>query len=274
VIPRHPTGLVSRHRYIADGRVCRSVRLRRARTEAGYKITPAQPRCAISSPTRRTKMLFLNSPSNCSDGRPDLIRAAELPALASVASTAVRRSSIARIESTSTSIGTPDPTLFSSSSRRRTTALGRPAPVSTSHGGGYSPKKPYAMTGWAASAYCGGSKISSLDGNDQDAVDHRCPRISQRAANGGSEQRPGLAAWPEMNKALKERTIRWLAGGINAIPGEFHLLGSLAREDSRGTSKRHPGNTHFAGWRGIYKEEDETKSLRKIFEEKKGRDRN
>jgi aspartate aminotransferase len=168
--------------------------------EQGYKITPAQLAAAI---TPRTKLFFLNSPSNPTGAA---YSGAELKALGAVLDQHAQvlmaademYEHIYWATEPYLSFAQANPQLYS-----RTITIN-----------GVS--KAYAMTGWRI-GYCGGPKeIVAAMSTIQGQSTSNASSISQRAATvalNGSQ-----ACVIEMNKAFKERHD-FVVAGLNAIPG-------------------------------------------------------
>jgi aspartate aminotransferase len=166
----------------------------------GYKITPAQLAAAI---TPRTKMLFLNSPSNPTGAA---YTRAELQALGTVLDNHPQiiiasdemYEHIYWAEAPFTSFAQANPELYD-----RTVTIN-----------GVS--KAYAMTGWRI-GYCGGPQaivgaMSTIQGQSTS----NASSISQRAATVALAGDQSCVR--EMNKAFKERHD-FVVAGLNAIPG-------------------------------------------------------
>jgi aspartate aminotransferase len=168
--------------------------------DQGYKITPDQLAGAI---TARTKLFFLNSPSNPTGAA---YTRAELQALGAVLdrhpqviiASDEMYEHIYWAEEPFTSFAQANPRLYD-----RTVTIN-----------GVS--KAYAMTGWRI-GYCGGPKdligaMSTIQGQSTS----NASSISQRAATVGlnSDQ----ACVSKMNEAFKERHD-FVVAGLNAIPG-------------------------------------------------------
>ncbi len=171
-----------------------------AGVDQGFKITPAQLEAAI---TPRTKMIFLNSPSNPSGA---IYTLDDLKGLAAVLkkhpniiiATDDMYEHILLDGSTFVNILDADPTLFD-----RTVVLN-----------GVS--KAYAMTGWRI-GYCGGPEaiIQAMDNVQSHSTSNPCS-ISQYAAEAALNGDQACIA--PMLAAFKERGI-FVAKGLNAIPG-------------------------------------------------------
>jgi aspartate aminotransferase len=166
----------------------------------GYKITPEQLAGAI---TPRTKLLFLNSPSNPTGAA---YTRAELQALGAVLdqhpqiiiASDEMYEHIYWAEEPFTSFAQANPQLYD-----RTVTIN-----------GVS--KAYAMTGWRI-GYCGGPKaIVAAMSTIQGQSTSNASSISQRAATVGLNG--DQACVREMNKAFKERHD-FVVDGLNAIPG-------------------------------------------------------
>jgi aspartate aminotransferase len=168
--------------------------------EQGYKITPAQLEAAI---TPRSKLLFVNSPSNPTGAA---YTKAELQALGSVLDRHPRVV-IASDEMYEHIYWAPEP--FTSFVQANPQLYDRTVTIN-----GVS--KAYAMTGWRI-GYCGGPKaIVSAMGTIQGQSTSNASSISQRASTVAlnSDQ----AAVVLMNKAFKARHD-FVVAGLNAIPG-------------------------------------------------------
>ncbi len=168
--------------------------------EQGYKITPAQLAAAI---TPRTKLLFINSPSNPTGAA---YTRAELQALGEVLE-AHPRVVIAADEMYEHIYWAPEP--FSSFAQANPQLYDRTITIN-----GVS--KAYAMTGWRI-GYCGGpAAVVAAMGTIQGQSTSNASSISQRAAtvalNGDQ------ACVGRMNLAFKERHD-FVVAGLNAIPG-------------------------------------------------------
>ncbi len=171
-----------------------------AGAEQGYKITPAQLAAAI---TPRSKLLFLNSPSNPTGAA---YTKAELQALGAVLekhpgiviAADEMYEHIYWAEEPFTSFAQANPRLY-----ERTVTIN-----------GVS--KAYAMTGWRI-GYCGAPKelvaaMSTVQGQSTS----NASSISQRAATTALNGDQNCVA--QMNKAFKERHD-FVVAGLNAIPG-------------------------------------------------------
>jgi aspartate aminotransferase len=175
--------------------------------EQGYKITAAQLAAAI---TPRTKMLFLNSPSNPTGAA---YTKAELQALGAVLDKHPRVVIASDEMYEHIYWGTEPYTSFVQANPQlydRTITIN-----------GVS--KAYAMTGWRI-GYCGGPKaIVAAMATIQGQSTSNASSISQRAAAvalNGDQTCVG-----EMNKAFKERHD-YIVAGLNAIPGISCLPGA------------------------------------------------
>ncbi len=166
----------------------------------GYKITPEQLAGAI---TPRTKLLFLNSPSNPTGAA---YTRAELQALGAVLdqhpqiviASDEMYEHIYWADEPFTSFAQANPQLYD----RMVTING----VS----------KAYAMTGWRI-GYCGGPKaIVAAMSTIQGQSTSNASSISQRAATIGLNGDQSCVR--EMNKAFKQRHD-FVVAGLNAIPG-------------------------------------------------------
>jgi len=168
--------------------------------EQGYKITPAQLATAI---TPRTKLFFLNSPSNPTGAA---YSGAELKALGAVLDRHPQVL-IAADEMYEHIYWGTEPYL--SFAHANPQLCSRTVTIN-----GIS--KAYAMTGWRI-GYCGGPKdIVAAMSTIQGQSTSNASSISQRAATvalNGSQ-----ACVLEMNKAFKERHD-FVVKGLNAIPG-------------------------------------------------------
>ncbi|MGA2841171.1 MAG: pyridoxal phosphate-dependent aminotransferase [Steroidobacteraceae bacterium] len=168
--------------------------------DQGYKITPAQLAAAI---TPRTKLLFLNSPSNPTGAA---YTRAELQALGAVLDKHPQVI-IGSDEMYEHIYWAPEP--FSSFAQANPQLYDRTVTIN-----GVS--KAYAMTGWRI-GYCGGPKdlvaaMSTIQGQSTS----NASSISQRAATVGLNSDQACVA--EMNKAFKARHD-FVVAGLNAIPG-------------------------------------------------------
>ena len=168
--------------------------------EQGYKITPAQLAAAI---TTRTKLVFINSPSNPTGAA---YTKAELQALGAVL---VRHPQvvIASDEMYEHIYWAPAP--FTSFAQANPQLYDRTVTINGC-------SKAYAMTGWRI-GYCGGPKelVAAMATIQGQSTSNPCS-ISQRAAtvalNGDQ------ACVSDMNKAFKERHD-FIVAGLNSIPG-------------------------------------------------------
>jgi aspartate aminotransferase len=168
--------------------------------EQGYKITAAQLAAAI---TPRTKMIFINSPSNPTGAA---YTQAELQALGAVLEQHPRIV-IASDEMYEHIYWASEP--FTSFLQANPALYDRTVTIN-----GVS--KAYAMTGWRI-GYCGGPKalitaMSTIQGQSTS----NASSISQHAAAVALNGDQGCVA--EMNKAFKERHD-FVVAGLNAIPG-------------------------------------------------------
>jgi aspartate aminotransferase len=175
--------------------------------EQGYKITPAQLAAAISP---RTKMLFLNSPSNPTGAA---YTRAELQALGAVLAQHPQII-IASDEMYEHIYWASEP--FSSFAQANPRLYDRTVTIN-----GVS--KAYAMTGWRI-GYCGGpadlvAAMSTIQGQSTS----NASSISQRAATVGLNGDQACVA--EMNKAFKARHD-FVVAGLNAIAGISCLRGA------------------------------------------------
>jgi aspartate aminotransferase len=168
--------------------------------DQGYKITPAQLAAAI---TPRTKMLFINSPSNPTGAA---YTRAELGALGAVLERHPQIT-IASDEMYEHIYWAPEP--FSSFAQANPRLYDRTVTIN-----GVS--KAYAMTGWRI-GYCGGPKdIVAAMSTIQGQSTSNASSISQRAAAVGLNGDQSCVA--EMNRAFKQRHD-FVVAGLNAIPG-------------------------------------------------------
>jgi aspartate aminotransferase len=175
--------------------------------DQGYKITPSQLAGAI---TPRTKMLFLNSPSNPTGAA---YTRAELKALGAVLDKHPQII-IASDEMYEHIYWATEP--FTSFVQANPQLYDRTVTIN-----GVS--KAYAMTGWRI-GYCGGPKdlvagMSTIQGQSTS----NASSISQRAATVGLNGDQSPVA--EMNKAFKQRHD-FVVAGLNAIPGISCLPGA------------------------------------------------
>ncbi len=173
----------------------------------GYKITPAQLAAAI---TPRTKMLFLNSPSNPTGAA---YSRAELKALGAVLDEHPNII-IASDEMYEHIYWAAEP--FTAFAQANPQLYDRTVTIN-----GVS--KAYAMTGWRI-GYCGGPKdIVSAMSTIQGQSTSNASSISQRAATVGlnGDQTPVA----EMNKAFKQRHD-FVVAALNEIPGITCLPGA------------------------------------------------
>jgi len=168
--------------------------------EQGYKITPAQLEAAI---TPRSKMLFLNSPSNPTGAA---YSRAELKALGAVLDKHPQII-IASDEMYEHIYWASEP--FTSFAQANPQLYDRTVTIN-----GVS--KAYAMTGWRI-GYCGGPKdLVAAMGTIQGQSTSNASSISQRAATVGLNGDQSCVS--DMNKAFKERHD-FVVAGLNAIPG-------------------------------------------------------
>jgi aspartate aminotransferase len=168
--------------------------------DQGYKITPGQLAAAI---TARTKLLFLNSPSNPTGAA---YTRAELQALGAVLDEHPQVI-VAADEMYEHIYWAPEP--FTSFAQANPRLYDRTVTIN-----GVS--KVYAMTGWRI-GYCGGPKeLVSAMATIQGQSTSNASSISQRAAAVGlnGDQR----CVSEMNTAFKQRHD-FVVAGLNAIPG-------------------------------------------------------
>jgi len=173
----------------------------------GYKISPEQLAAAI---TPRSKMIFINSPSNPTGAA---YTKAELQALGAVLSQHPQVV-IASDEMYEHIYWAPEP--FSSFVQANPGLYDRTVTIN-----GVS--KAYAMTGWRI-GYCGGPKdivaaMSTIQGQSTSNASSISQRASTEALN-GDQTRVG-----EMNKAFKARHD-FVVAGLNAIPGLSCLPGA------------------------------------------------
>ncbi len=171
-----------------------------AGAEQGYKITPAQLAAAI---TPRTKLFFLNSPSNPTGAA---YTASELKALGAVLDQHPQVV-IASDEMYEHIYWASEP--FMSFAQVNPQLYARTVTIN-----GVS--KAYAMTGWRI-GYCGGPKeivaaMSTIQGQSTSNASSISQRAATAALNGGQ------ACVAEMNQAFKERHD-YVVAGLNAIPG-------------------------------------------------------
>jgi aspartate aminotransferase len=175
--------------------------------EQGYKITPAQLAAAI---TPRTKLFFINSPSNPTGAA---YTKAEMQALGAILDQHPQVI-IASDEMYEHIYWAPEP--FCSFVEANPQLYGRTVTIN-----GVS--KAYAMTGWRI-GYCGGPKeivgaMSTIQGQSTSNASSISQRASTVALNGDQ------ACVAEMNKAFKERHD-FVVAGLNAIPGVSCLPGA------------------------------------------------
>ena len=175
--------------------------------EQGYKITPAQLAAAI---TPRTKMLFLNSPSNPTGAA---YTREEIRALGAVLDRHPQVV-IASDEMYEHIYWAAEP--FASFAQANPQLYDRTVTIN-----GVS--KAYAMTGWRI-GYCGGPKALVVAmGTIQGQSTSNASSISQRAATVALNGDQTCIA--EMNEAFKERHD-FVVAGLNAIPGISCLPGA------------------------------------------------
>ena len=168
--------------------------------DQGYKITPGQLAEAI---TPRTKLLFLNSPSNPTGAA---YTRAELRALGAVLDQHPQII-IASDEMYEHIYWAGEP--FTSFAQANPQLYERTVTIN-----GVS--KAYAMTGWRI-GYCGGPKaIVSAMGTIQGQSTSNASSISQRAATVGLNADQSCVR--EMNQAFKQRHD-FVVAGLNSIPG-------------------------------------------------------
>ena len=168
--------------------------------EQGYKITPAQLAAAI---TTRSKLIFINSPSNPTGAA---YTKAELQALGAVLDKHPQII-IASDEMYEHIYWAAEP--FTSFVQANPQLYDRTITIN-----GVS--KAYAMTGWRI-GYCGGPKaIVAAMGTIQGQSTSNASSISQRASTVALNSDQSAVA--QMNKAFKERHD-FVVAGLNAIPG-------------------------------------------------------
>jgi aspartate aminotransferase len=175
--------------------------------EQGYKITPAQLAAAI---TPRTKLFFINSPSNPTGAA---YTKSELQALGAVFDKHPQVV-IASDEMYEHIYWAPDP--FCSFVEANPQLYDRTVTIN-----GVS--KAYAMTGWRI-GYCGGPKeivgaMSTIQGQSTSNASSISQRAATIALNGDQK------CVVEMNKAFKARHD-FVVAGLNAIPGISCLPGA------------------------------------------------
>ena len=173
----------------------------------GYKITPEQLAAAI---TPRSKMIFINSPSNPTGAA---YTKAELQALGAVLAKHPHIV-IASDEMYEHIYWAAEP--FTSFVQANPTLYDRTVTIN-----GVS--KAYAMTGWRI-GYCGGPKeivaaMSTIQGQSTSNASSISQRASTVALNGDQ------SCVAEMNKAFKARHD-FVVAGLNAIPGVSCLPGA------------------------------------------------
>jgi len=166
----------------------------------GYKITPGQLAAAI---TPRTKLFFLNSPSNPTGAA---YSESELKALGAVLERHPQVV-IATDEMYEHIYWAPEP--FVSFAQANPQLYSRTVTIN-----GVS--KAYAMTGWRI-GYCGGPKelvaaMSTIQGQSTSNASSISQRAATVALNGNQD------CVKEMNKAFKARHD-FVVAGLNAIPG-------------------------------------------------------
>ena len=175
--------------------------------DQGYKITPEQLAAAITS---RSKLFFINSPSNPTGAA---YTKAELQALGAVLMKHPRIV-IASDEMYEHIYWAPEP--FASFVQANPELYDRTVTIN-----GVS--KAYAMTGWRI-GYCGGPKeIVAAMSTIQGQSTSNASSISQRASTVALNGDQGCVA--EMNKAFKARHD-FVVKGLNAIPGITCLPGA------------------------------------------------
>jgi aspartate aminotransferase len=175
--------------------------------EQGYKITPAQLAAAI---TPRTKLFFINSPSNPTGAA---YTKSELQALGAVLDKHPQVV-IASDEMYEHIYWAPEP--FCSFVEANPQLYDRTVTIN-----GVS--KAYAMTGWRI-GYCGGPKeivgaMSTIQGQSTSNASSISQRAATIALNGDQK------CVAEMNKAFKARHD-FVVAGLNAIPGISCLPGA------------------------------------------------
>ena len=175
--------------------------------DQGYKITPAQLAAAI---TPRTKMLFINSPSNPTGAA---YTKAELQALGAVLHKHPQVA-IASDEMYEHIYWATEP--FTSFVQANPELYDRTITIN-----GVS--KAYAMTGWRI-GYCGGPKaivnaMTTIQGQSTSNASSISQRASTVALNGDQ------TCVAVMNKAFKERHD-YVVAGLNGIPGISCLAGA------------------------------------------------
>ncbi len=168
--------------------------------EQGYKITPAQLAAAI---TPRSKLLFMNSPSNPTGAA---YTKAELQALGAVLA-AHPRIVIASDEMYEHIYWAPEP--FTSFAAANPHLYDRTVTIN-----GVS--KAYAMTGWRI-GYCGAPReLTAAMSTVQGQSTSNASSISQRAATVALNGDQSCVA--AMNRAFKERHD-YVVAALNAMPG-------------------------------------------------------
>ncbi len=168
--------------------------------EQGYKITPAQLAAAI---TPRSKLLFMNSPSNPTGAA---YTKAELQALGAVLA-AHPRIVIASDEMYEHIYWAPEP--FTSFAAANPHLYDRTVTIN-----GVS--KAYAMTGWRI-GYCGAPReLTAAMSTVQGQSTSNASSISQRAATVALNGDQSCVA--TMNRAFKERHD-YVVAALNAMPG-------------------------------------------------------
>ena len=171
-----------------------------AGAEQGYKITPAQLAAAI---TPRTKMMFVNSPSNPTGAA---YTKSELQALGDVLAKHPGIV-IASDEMYEHIYWAPEP--FTSFAEANPALYDRTVTINGC-------SKAYAMTGWRI-GYCGGPKelvsaMSTIQGQSTSNPSSISQHASTVALNGDQ------TCVIEMNKAFRERHD-FVVAGLNALPG-------------------------------------------------------
>jgi aspartate aminotransferase len=168
--------------------------------QQGYKITPAQLATAI---TPRTKLMFINSPSNPTGAA---YTKAELQALGAVLADHPQIV-VASDEMYEHIYWAPEP--FTSFAQANPRLYDRTVTINGC-------SKAYAMTGWRI-GYCGGPKeLVAAMGTIQGQSTSNASSISQRAATVALNGDQTCVA--DMNKAFRERHD-FVVAGLNAIPG-------------------------------------------------------
>jgi aspartate aminotransferase len=178
-----------------------------AGAEQGYRITAAQLEAAI---TPRTKLVFINSPSNPTGAA---YAKAELQALGAVLAK-YPNIVIASDEMYEHIYWAGEP--FTSFAQANPHLYDRTVTINGC-------SKAYAMTGWRI-GYCGAPKeLATAMGTIQGQSTSNPASISQRAATVALNSSQACVA--DMNKAFKERHD-YVVQGLNAIPGISCLKGA------------------------------------------------